>query len=125
MGVVYRARQVRLDRVVAVKMIRAGAHTDPERLARFRTEVQAVARLSHPHFVQIHEIGEWAGLPYFIMEYVNGGSLARKLSSGPLPVRQAAQIVETLARAMGVAHRHGIVHRDLKPANILLTLDGQ
>ena len=125
MGVVYRARQVRLDRVVAVKMIRASAHADPERLARFRTEVQAVARLSHPNFVQIHEIGDWDGLPYFIMEYVDGGSLARKLSGGPLPVRQAAQIVETLARAMGVAHRHGIVHRDLKPANILLTLDGQ
>jgi serine/threonine-protein kinase len=84
-----------------------------------------VARLSHPNFVQIYEIGEWDGLPYFIMEYVNGGSLERKLGSGPLPIRQAAQLVETLARAMGVAHAHGIVHRDLKPANILLTLDGQ
>ncbi len=125
MGVVYRARQAVLDRVVALKMIHSGARTDPKQLARFRTEVQAVARLSHPNFVQIHEIGERDGLPYFIMEYVNGGSLERKLSSGPLPVRQAAQLVETLARAMSVAHEHGIVHRDIKPANILLTLDGQ
>ena len=99
--------------------------TDPKLLARFRTEVQAVARLSHPNFVQIYEIGERDGLPYFLMEHVSGGSLERKLSSGPLPWRQAAQLVETLARAMGVAHEHGIVHRDIKPANILLTLDGQ
>jgi putative methionine-R-sulfoxide reductase with GAF domain len=125
MGIVYRARQTTLDRVVALKMIHAKARTDPNQLARFRTEVQAVARLSHPNFVQIHEIGERDGLPYFIMEYVNGGSLARKLSSGPLPVRQAAQMVETLAVAVHVAHEHEIVHRDLKPANILLTLDGQ
>jgi serine/threonine-protein kinase len=125
MGVVYRARQATLNRVVALKVIHAGARADPKQLARFRTEVQAVARLSHPNFVQIYEIGEWDGLPYFTMEHVNGGSLARKLGSGPLPVRQSAQVVETLAAAMGVAHRHGIVHRDLKPANILLTLDGQ
>jgi serine/threonine-protein kinase len=125
MGVVYRARQPALDRFVAIKMIHAGARTDPRQLARFRTEVQAVARLSHPNFVQIYEIGQRDGLPYFLMEYVAGGSLERKLSSGPLPVRQAAQLVETLACAMQVAHEHGIVHRDLKPANILLTLDGQ
>jgi serine/threonine-protein kinase len=130
MGVVHRARQATLNRVVAFKIIHAGARTDPKQLARFRTEVQAVARLSHPNFVQIYEIGVWKGgewdeLPYFVMEHVNGGSLARKLSSGPLPVRQAAQMVETLARAMSIAHEHGIVHRDLKPANILLALDGQ
>jgi eukaryotic-like serine/threonine-protein kinase len=130
MGVVHRARQATLNRVVAFKIIHAGARTDSKQLARFRTEVQAVARLSHPNFVQIYEIGVWKGgewddLPYFVMEYVNGGSLGRKLSSGPLPVRQAAQLVETLARAMHIAHEHGIVHRDLKPANILLTLDGQ
>jgi serine/threonine-protein kinase len=125
MGVVYRARQPALGRFVAIKMIHAGARTDPKQLVRFRTEVQAVARLSHPNFVQIYEIGQRDGLPYFLMEYVAGGSLERKLSSGPLPLRQAAQLVETLARAMQVAHEHGIVHRDLKPANILLTLDGQ
>jgi putative methionine-R-sulfoxide reductase with GAF domain len=125
MGVVHRARQATLNRVVALKRLHATARADHKQLARFRTEVQAVARLSHPNFVQIYEIGEWDGLPYFIMEHVNGGSLARKLSSGPLPIRQAAQMVEILARAMSVAHEHGIVHRDLKPANILLTLDGQ
>jgi eukaryotic-like serine/threonine-protein kinase len=125
MGVVHRARQATLNRVVALKRLHPTARTDHKQLARFRTEVQAVARLSHPNFVQIYEIGDWDGLPYFIMEHVNGGSLARKLSSGPLPVRQAAQMVETLARAMNVAHEHGIVHRDLKPANILMTLDGQ
>ncbi len=125
MGVVYRARQATLNRVVALKMLHGAARTDPKQLARFRTEVQAVARLSHPNFVQIYEIGERDGLPYFLMEYVSGGSLERKLRSGPLPVRQAAQVVETLARAMSVAHAHGIVHRDIKPANILLTLDGQ
>ena len=125
MGVVYRARQSGLNRVVALKMLHAVARADPKLLARFRTEAQAVARLSHPNFVQIYEIGERDGLPYFLMEHVSGGSLERKLSSGPLPWRQAAQLVETLARAMAVAHEHGIVHRDLKPANILLTLDGQ
>jgi eukaryotic-like serine/threonine-protein kinase len=125
MGIVYRARQSALDRVVALKMLHAVARNDPKLLARFRTEARAVARLSHPNFVQIYEIGQRDGLPYFLMEYVSGGSLERKLSSGPLPWRQAAQLVETLAHAMGVAHAHGIVHRDLKPANILLTLDGQ
>jgi serine/threonine-protein kinase len=125
MGVVHRARQPALDRVVAVKTIRAEARTDAKHLQRFRTEVQAVARLCHPNFVQIYSIGERNGLPYFVMEYVSGGSLARKLGSGPLGVRQAAQMVETLARALSVAHAHGIVHRDLKPANILLTIDGQ
>ena len=125
MGVVYRARQSGLNRVVALKKLHAVARTDPKLLARFRTEAQAVARLSHPNFVQIYEIGERDGLPYFLMEHVSGGSLERKLTSGPLPWRQAAQLVETLARAMSVAHAHGIVHRDLKPANILLTLDGQ
>jgi serine/threonine-protein kinase len=125
MGVVFRARQTALNRFVAVKMIHAGASTDSKQLARFHTEVQAVARLSHPNIVQIYEIGEWDGLPYFIMEYANGGSLERKLASGPLPLRQAAQLIETLARALAAAHEHGIVHRDLKPANILLTLDGQ
>ncbi|SIN77006.1 serine/threonine protein kinase [Singulisphaera sp. GP187] len=125
MGVVYRARQVKLDRIVALKMILAESHANPKSLARFRTEAQAVARLSHPNFVQIYEIGERDGFPYFSMEFVEGGSLARKLGGGPLPVRQAAQIIETLARATHVAHERGIVHRDIKPANILLTHSGE
>src|SRR5262245_39836033 len=120
MGVVYKARQVSLDRVVALKMILAGEHAAPDQLARFRAEAQAVARLQHPNIVQIHEVGEQDGRPYFALEYVDGGSLSRKLAGTPLPARQAAQLVETLARAMHHAHLQGIVHRDLKPANVLL-----
>jgi len=124
MGVVYRARQTKLDRVVALKMILGDSRTSPHSIARFRTEAQAVARLSHPNFVQIHEIGERNGFPYFTMEFVEGGSLARKLKGGPLPVRQAAAMIEVLARASHEAHLKGIVHRDIKPANILLTHGG-
>jgi tetratricopeptide (TPR) repeat protein/tRNA A-37 threonylcarbamoyl transferase component Bud32 len=124
MGVVYKARHVRLDRVVALKMVLAGAHATPEHLARFRAESQAVAQLQHPNIVQIHEVGEQDGLPFFSLEYVGGGSLAQKIGGQPRPTREAAHMIETLARAVDYAHRHGVVHRDLKPANILLTQDG-
>ncbi|HEY8505814.1 MAG TPA: protein kinase, partial [Gemmataceae bacterium] len=124
MGVVYKARQLKLDRVVAVKMVLAGAHAAPEQLARFRTESQAIARLQHPNIVQIYEVGEHDGLPYFSLEFVGGGSLAQKAGGQPQPARDAAHLVETLARAMDFAHRRGVVHRDLKPANVLLTEDG-
>jgi serine/threonine-protein kinase len=124
MGVVYRARQVALDRVVALKMILAGSHADERERARFRTEAEAVARLQHPNIVQIYEIGESEGRPFFSLEYVDGGSLAAKLDGTPLPGKSAAQLVETLARAVHAAHQRGIVHRDLKPANVLLTADG-
>jgi serine/threonine protein kinase/tetratricopeptide (TPR) repeat protein len=120
MGVVYKATQIELKRLVALKMIRAGAQADPEDLLRFRIEAQAVARLQHPNIVQIYEIGEHEGLPYFSLEFVDGGSLAQKLDGTPLPAHPAAQLVETLARAVHYAHQQGIVHRDLKPANILL-----
>lgn len=120
MGVVYQARQSKLDRLVAVKMVLAGKHAHPEHLARFRTEAEAVARLQHPHIVQIYDIGEHEGLPYFCLEFVAGGSLDQKLNGTPLPPRRAAHLVEILGRAMRVAHLHGIVHRDLKPSNILL-----
>jgi serine/threonine protein kinase len=120
MGVVYKARQVRLNRPVALKMILAGAHAGPEELARFRREAEAVARLQHPNIVQIHEVGDAGQLPYFSLELVEGGNLAQQLAQGPLPARDAARLVETLARAVHAAHQCGIVHRDLKPANILL-----
>src|SRR5262249_23095666 len=120
MGVVYKARQNRLGRLVALKMVRAGPHAGPEELARFRTEAEAVARLQHPHIVQIHEVGEQDGLPFFSLEFVEGGSLAGKLQGTPLPAGPAAQVVEALARAMHYAHQHGVLHRDLKPANVLL-----
>jgi serine/threonine protein kinase len=125
MGIVYKARQLGLNRLVAIKMILAGPHARPEQLARFRTEVEAVAQLRHPHIVQIYEVGDCAGQPYFSMELVDGGNLAQKLSTTLLPVRQAAQLVETLAGAIHSAHQHGIIHRDLKPANVLLASGGR
>jgi hypothetical protein len=125
MGVVYRAYQKDLGRPVALKMILAGAHAGAQELARFRTEAEAVARLQHPNIVQIYEVGEQDGLPFFSLEYVDGGSLDQKIDGTPWPSRPAAQLVETLARAVHHAHEHGIVHRDLKPANVLLASGGR
>jgi serine/threonine-protein kinase len=124
MGIVYRARQERLDRFVALKMIRAGADARPEDLLRFETEAKAVAAIEHSNIVKIFEIGEQDGLPYFSLEYLAGGSLAKKISGKPQPVDEAARIVEILARATAVAHQHGVIHRDLKPANVLIAADG-
>ena len=124
MGVVYRARHVRLNRVVALKMAPAGGRSAPRELERFRRETEAVAALRHPNVVQIYDVGETAGRPYFTMEYVDGGSLAQKLDSQPLAVREAAGLLLTLAGAVEAAHRAGIVHRDLKPSNVMLTSDG-
>ena len=124
MGVVYRARQVGLDRVVALKMVLGGAFVTGKSLARFRAEAQAVARLQHPNIVQIFEIGEVDGLPYFSQEYVEGGTLAAHLDGTPAPPSRAAELCELLARAVQFAHERGVVHRDLKPANVLLTADG-
>jgi serine/threonine-protein kinase len=121
MGVVYKARQVHLNRLVALKMILAGAHAGPHELARFRGEAEAVARLRHPHIVQIYEIGEAEGRPYFSLEYIEGGSLADRLDGTPQPPRRAAQLVQALAGGVEAAHQQGIIHRDLKPANILLS----
>jgi tRNA A-37 threonylcarbamoyl transferase component Bud32 len=125
MGVVYKARQVKANRLVALKMILAGRHADAQDLARFRREAEAVARLQHPHVVQIHEVGEAEGRPFFSLEFVEGGSLADQLNGTPWPAPKAARLVEMLARAVYAAHERGIVHRDLKPANVLLTADGQ
>jgi serine/threonine protein kinase len=124
MGVVYKARQVDLRRVVALKMILAGAQADPRELARFRREAETVARLQHPNIVTLYGVGEQGGRPYISLEYVAGGSLADRLDGTPIPARQAAQLAEILARAMSAAHQRGIVHRDLKPANVLLEADG-
>ncbi|HLJ97495.1 MAG TPA: protein kinase [Gemmataceae bacterium] len=120
MGAVYKARQESLNRVVALKMILAAELAGRQERVRFRSEAEAVAQLQHPNIVQIHEVGEQAGIPYFSLEYVEGGTLADKLAGTPQPARSAAAMVETLARAMHYAHEQGIVHRDLKPANILL-----
>jgi len=120
MGVVYRARHVRLNRLVALKMIRAGAHASPALLARFHVEAEALASVQHPNIVQVFEVGAHDGCPYLAMEFVNGGSLRELLAHQSPPARAAAELVEALARAMHVAHLRGIVHRDLKPGNILL-----
>jgi WD40 repeat protein/serine/threonine protein kinase len=120
MGVVYQARQLALQRTVALKMVLTGTHAGPKDLARFRAEAAVIARLQHPNIVQIYDVGEAAGRPYFALEFVAGGSLARHLDGTPQPVRPAAQLIETLARAVQAAHDNGVVHRDLKPANILL-----
>lgn len=123
-GVVYRARHLKLNRYVALKMLISGAYADPHELARLTREAEAVASLRHPHIVQVYDVGELDGMPYFTMEFMEGGSLAQKLGGIPQPAKKAASIMETLARASHMAHLAGIVHRDLKPSNILLSADG-
>jgi hypothetical protein len=124
MGVIFQARHLKLNRLVALKSLLAGAHAGPEQLARFRREAEAVAALRHPNIVQIYDVGELPSGPYFTMELVEGGSLARKLDGRPLPPRQAAELIAALACGVQFAHQSGIVHRDLKPANVLLTAEG-
>jgi hypothetical protein len=125
MGVVYKARQLSLNRFVALKMILAGPYAGADQLARFRVEAESVARLQHAGIVQIHEIGSHAGHSYLALEYVPGGTLTRRCGGQPLPPDEAARLVEALARAVQYAHQRGVVHRDLKPGNVLLTEDGQ
>jgi serine/threonine protein kinase/tetratricopeptide (TPR) repeat protein len=123
MGVVFKARQRRLGRVVALKMIRAGECSSADQRQRFDNEARAVACLQHPHIVQIYEVGEAGGQPFLALEFVEGQSLAQRLDGSPWPARPAAALVETLARALHYAHGQGVVHRDLKPANILLAVE--
>ncbi|MBA4063989.1 MAG: hypothetical protein C0501_09810 [Isosphaera sp.] len=120
MGVVYKARQVSLNRPVALKMILAGVHAGPTERDRFRREAEAVAALQNSNIVQIFEIGEADGQLYLALEFVDGGSLAQQLKGVPWPARDAAELVELLARTVHYAHTQGVVHRDLKPGNVLL-----
>jgi serine/threonine-protein kinase len=124
MGVVYKARQPGLKRVVALKMILAGVHAGEHERNRFRAEAEAVARLQHPNIIQVHEVGADDGCPFFSLEYVEGTSLDRKIRGTPQPPREAAHLAQTLAQAMDYAHSRGVIHRDLKPANVLLSTDG-
>jgi serine/threonine protein kinase len=124
MGIVYKARQINADRLVALKMILAGGHARPEEMARFRTEAEAIARLQHPHIVQVFEVGEHNGLPFFSLEFCPGGSLDQKLAGMPLPPQEAAALVAKLAQGVQAAHAARVLHRDLKPANVLLAADG-
>ena len=123
MGIVYLARQLSLDRVVALKRILLGPHASPSQVARFRNEAKAVAQLRHPNIVQVYEIGEHDGLPYITFEYLRGGSLDHHLRAGPMTPLAAARLVGRLARAVQAAHDCGIVHRDLKPGNVLFDVE--
>ena len=124
MGVVYRARHLGLNRLVALKMILAGGHAGADQVARFRAEAEAIARLQHPNIVQIHDVGTQDGRPFFALELVEGGSLSRRLDGAPQPAILAATWARTLAGAVEAAHRRGVIHRDLKPTNILIAADG-
>ena len=125
MGVVYKARQVNLNRIVALKMILAGQLAGEDDVKRFYTEAEAAAKLDHPGIVPIFEIGEHEGQHYFSMGYIEGSSLANRVADGPLPPREAAEMVVKIAAAVEYAHQQGIIHRDLKPANVLLDANGQ
>lgn len=125
MGVVYRARQVTLRRIVAVKMILAGELANQTEVERFYTEARAAAHLHHPNIVAIHEVGQHQAQHYFSMDYVAGESLATRIARGPLPAREAAALLRKVAQAVAFAHVEGVIHRDLKPANILLDAKGE
>lgn len=124
MGVVYRATQLGIDRPAAIKMLLAAGHATSTQLERFQSEARVAAAVKHPNIVQIYEIGEHEGLPYISLEFCEGGSLNDKLNREPQPPKKAAELAESLARAMHAAHAAGVVHRDIKPANILLDANG-
>jgi predicted Ser/Thr protein kinase len=125
MGAVYKARQKRLDRIVALKILPPSAGEDPSFAERFEREAQALAKLNHPHIVTLYEFGQAAGLYYFLMEYVDGVHLRQLLRAGKLAPKEALAIVPQICEALQFAHDHGIVHRDIKPENILLNKAGQ
>jgi serine/threonine protein kinase len=125
MGVVYQARDLELGRIVAIKTIAQGRYATPDQRERFRAEALAIARLRHPGIISIHAIAEYESQPYLSLEFAAGGNLAQKLVEKPVAAREAAELLETLGRAVHAAHLAGIVHRDLKPSNVLLTAEGK
>ncbi|NIP84031.1 MAG: protein kinase, partial [Planctomycetales bacterium] len=125
MGIVYKARQISLDKLVALKMILAGRFATEEDVRRFHTEARAAANLKHPHIVPVYEVGEQEGQLYFSMDYIEGQDLHEAISEHPLPPRKAAAYVAIVARAIAYAHTQGVLHRDLKPSNILIDKNDQ
>src|SRR5580704_2136617 len=124
MGQVYRARDQKLERVVAIKILSPGLVTGDEARRRFRKEALALAKVSHPHIAAVYDVGEQDGVDYLVMECVPGQTLAARLKNGPLPIEDATSIVLQIAGALEEAHEHGVVHRDLKPANVMITPKG-
>lgn len=124
MGVVYKARQLNLNRIVALKMILAGQFANSEDIQRFHTEAEAAAQLDHPGIVPIFEIGEHKGKHYYSMGYIEGSSLSQVIANGPMPPSRAADLMKQICHAMAYAHEKGVIHRDLKPSNILIDSNG-
>ncbi len=124
MGEVYRAKDTRLDRVVAVKVLRSDLAHDPEKRQRFEREARSISTLSHPHICTLHDIGHQDGMDYLVFEYLEGETLEKKLEKGSLPVQDVLRYAIELADALDKAHRQGIIHRDIKPGNIMLTKSG-
>jgi serine/threonine protein kinase len=124
MGEVYKARDTRLDRTVAIKVLPPTVSSDPERRARFEREAKTIAGLNHPHICTLHDVGEHDGSTFLVMEHIVGETLAARLSKGALPLDQALTIATEIAEALSAAHRQGVIHRDLKPANVMLTKAG-
>src|SRR5687767_3817760 len=124
MGEVYRARDSQLDRSVAIKILTASRHATTMQLERFQREARAVARINHPHICTIHDVGEVDGVPFLVMELLEGETLAERLEGGPLPVDGALAFAGEIAAALDAAHKKGVVHRDLKPSNVMLAAGG-
>src|SRR5437899_2049480 len=124
MGEVYRARDTRLDRIVAIKVLPAHLADKPELRERFEREARTIASLNHPHICTLYDIGQQGGIDYLVMEHLEGETLAERLKKGPLPLDQVLQYAIEIADALDKAHRKGITHRDLKPGNIMLTKSG-
>jgi serine/threonine protein kinase len=124
MGEVYKPRDTRLDRTVAIKILPAGVAADPQCRERFHREAHAISSLTHPHICTLHDIGEHDGVEFLVMEYLAGETLAHRMLRGPLPLEDVLRIAVQIADALDAAHRQGLTHRDLKPANVMLTASG-
>src|SRR6266851_5204876 len=124
MGEVYRARDTRLDRTVAIKVLPAHLSGNPQLRERFDREAKAVSSLSHPHICPLYDVGHQGGIDYLVMEHLEGETLAARLKKGPLPVDHVLQYAIQITDALDTAHKHGVIHRDLKPGNIMLTKTG-